>query len=224
MSLNEGAGMERAGTLTLGWLGTTEMPGASRAETVRHAPGLHVQTGAERSQAEFFIRDVFVAAYGARLGNLMPTILAERDPDGGLLAACGLRAAAAGPLFLETYLGAPIEIAIAAHTGAGIARESIVEVGNLAVRPPFTARELIASLTRHLLAGNAEWSVFTAVGTLRNAFSRLRVPFLRLGAARLDALAPEARAAWGTYYDTAPEVLAVRVRDAAHALLSRPRQ
>jgi hypothetical protein len=153
----------------------------------------------------------------------MPSILAERDGDGGMLAACGLRAAAHGTLFLERYLDTTVEAAIGAQLGAGIARDAIVEVGNLAVRPPFTARELIASLTRHLLAGDAEWSVFTAVATLRNAFTRLGVPFLRLGRATLDALPPEQRAAWGSYYDTAPEVLAVRVRDAAYALLSRPR-
>jgi hypothetical protein len=215
--------MGSAGTLALGWIGTADPAAAARREAPRHPPGLHVQAGAERAQAEFFIRDVFAAAYGARLGMLMPTILAERDADGGILAACGLRAAAAGPLFLETYIGAPVEAAIADRIGATLPRGVVVEVGNLAVRPPFTARELIASLTRHLLAGDAEWSVFTAVATLRNAFARLRVPFVRLGAARLDALPVDARAAWGTYYDTAPEVLAVRVRDAAHALLSRSR-
>jgi hypothetical protein len=213
--------MASAPTLAFGWLHGTDKAARPRRDAGRHPPGLHVQTGAERAQAEFFIRDVFAAAYGVRLATLMPVVLAERDPEGGLLAACGLRAAADGPLFLETYLGASVERAIGGQLGAGVARERVVEVGNLAVLPPFTARALIASLTRHLLAGDAEWSVFTAVATLRNAFARLGVPVLRLGAAHLDALPAEDRAAWGTYYDALPEVLAVRVRDAAHALLAR---
>lgn len=216
--------MGAAGTLSLDWLEEIGASRRPRADEVRHRPGLHEQRGPDRAQAEFFIRDVFAAAYGARLGTLMPVILAERNEAGGMLAACGLRTARREALFLEAYLGAPVDAVIASRTGTAVARAGIVEVGNLAVRPPFSARDLIASLTRHLLAGDAEWSVFTAVSTLRNAFARLGVPFLRLGRARLDALPVEARAAWGTYYDTAPEVLAVRVRDAAHALLAGPRR
>jgi hypothetical protein len=215
--------MSTASSLSLGWLDRASDASRTARTTARHAPGLHEQRDSDRAQAEFFIRDVFAVAYRARLGSLMPTLLAERDADGGILAACGLRRGGAGPLFLEAYLGQPVESAIGAHSDLAVARERIVEVGNLAVLPPFTAREFIASLTRHLLAGDAEWSVFTAVTTLRNAFARMGVPFLRLGVARLDALPEADRAAWGTYYDTAPEVLAVRVRDAAHALLARPR-
>ena len=186
--------------------------------------GLAEQGGRDRAQAESFIRDIFATAHGARLGALMPAILAERDTDGGIHAACGLRAAADGALFLEHYLPDPIESMIPSRARVGVVRRNdIVEVGNLAVRPPFSARQLIASLTEYLLAGDAEWSAFTAVPTLRNAFARLGVPFLRLGVARLDALPASDRPAWGRYYDTAPEVLAVRVRDAAHALLAGPR-
>jgi hypothetical protein len=216
--------MTTASSLALGWLDRAAEPPRIGRATVRHAPGLHEQRDGERAQAEFFIRHVFAAAYGARLDALMPMLLAERDPEGGILAACGLRRAASAALFLETYIDRPVEQAIGVRCGAAIAREQIVEVGNLAVVPPFTARRFIASLTRHLLAGEAEWAVFTAVATLRNAFTRLGVPFLRLGAARLDALPEASRAAWGSYYDTTPEVLAVRVRDAARSLLTRPHE
>jgi hypothetical protein len=188
----------------------------------RHPEGLAIQLHEHRAQAEFFIRDVFAVSYGARLGQLMPVIVAERDPEGGILAACGLRAAAGAALFLERYLASPIEALIAARCGAPAARARVVEVGNLALRPPFSARRLIGSLTRFLLAGETEWVAFTAVPTLRNAFTRLAIPSLALGQARAGVLPPEERAAWGNYYDTAPEVLAVRVRDAARALLSRP--
>ena len=142
---------------------------------------LVVQAGHERADAERFIRDGFFVAHGARLGTLMPDILGERDGDNSLLAACGLRGAGGGPLFLERYLDRPIESAIAATGARGFDRADIVEVGNLAVRPPYTARHLIAALTEFLLAGEAEWSVFTAVPALRNAFVRLGVPSLRLG-------------------------------------------
>ena len=212
--------MTTATNLALGWSEMSSM-GALRPLTPT-ARGLVEQHGSERRQAEAFIREVFLEAHGARLGALMPTLLAERG-GGGVVAACGLREARDGMLFLERYLDRPIESAIGGKGAYGYSRASIVEVGNLAVRAPYTARQLIASLTEFLLAGDAEWSVFTAVPALRNAFARLGVPFLRLGVARIEALPERDRAAWGRYYDKVPEVLAVRVRDAAHALSTRPR-
>lgn len=211
--------MTFASSLALGWSAGAEGASATVRAARGSVAGLVEQHGPERAQAEFFIRDVFASAYAARLGMLMPTLLAQRHAGGGIAAACGLRRASGEPLFLERYLDAPVEAAIAARSVTPARRESIVEVGNLAIVPPFTAREFIASLTRHLLSGEAEWTVFTAVATLRNAFARLGVPFLRLGVARLEALPAAERIAWGTYYDTRPEVLAVRVRDAALALL-----
>jgi hypothetical protein len=214
--------MTTAFPLALGWQVAASVAALRHPETVTGR--LVEQAGHDRLQAERFIRDVFFDAHGARLGTLMPTILAERDADGGLLAACGLRAAGESALFLERYLQQPIEDAIAAQGVRSLDRGAIVEVGNLAVRTPYTARQLIAALTEFLLAGEAEWSVFTAVPALRNAFARLGVPFLRLGIARIEALPERDRAAWGRYYDKVPEVLAVRVREAAYALLTRPRQ
>lgn len=213
--------MTTASPVALRWIDNPAIAAIRRIhEPVR---GLLVQNGRDRLQTESFIRDVFAAAHGARLGTLMPTLLAERNPQGSIDAACGLRAAADSALFLERYLDAAIEQKIAEHGGSALDRASIVEVGNLAVRAPYTARQLIATLTEYLLAGDAEWSVFTAVPALRNAFARLGVPFLRLGVARIEALPERDRAAWGCYYDKVPEVLAVRVREAAYALLTRPR-
>jgi N-acetylglutamate synthase-like GNAT family acetyltransferase len=213
--------MTTALPLALGWIDNP----AIAALRGREAParGLVIQSGRDRLQTESFIRDVFAAAHGARLGTLMPTILAERNAEGGIVAACGLRSAAESALFLERYLDGTIEEKIAATGVPRLDRSDIVEVGNLAVRAPYTARELIATLTEYLLAGDAEWSVFTAVPALRNAFARLGVPFQRLGIARIEALPERDRAAWGCYYDKVPEVLGVRVRDAAYALLTRPR-
>jgi len=213
--------MGTAISLSFGWHGNA----STAAVSVSTGTGrLVVQAGRARAEAERFIRDVFFDAHGARLGTLMPEILAERDGDGRLLAACGLRGAAENALFLERYLDRPIEDGIGATGARGVDRARIVEVGNLAVRAPYTARHLIATLTEYLLAGEAEWSVFTAVPALRNAFARLGVPFHRLGVARIEALPERDRAAWGRYYDKVPEVLAVRVREAAYALLTRPGQ
>ena len=73
-------------------------------------------------------------------------------------------------------------------------------------------------LTEHLAVSGFEWTVFTAVPALRNNFAGLGIPLLELGPARPERLRPAARAAWGRYYDCSPQVIAVRVADAAKAL------
>jgi hypothetical protein len=146
-----------------------------------------------------------------------------RDRGGRLTAACGLRAAGGGPVFLEHYLAGPVERAVAAVAEVPIARARVVEVGNLAVAPPGSARELIAALTEYLVPTPFQWVVFTGGPALRNAFLRLGVPLSHLAHARIDDLPEDARAHWGTYYDSGPTVCAVEV-EASRAALARRAQ
>jgi hypothetical protein len=141
-----------------------------------------------------------------------------RATDRTLMAVCGLRSAASGPLFLERYLDRPVEVALRDGCGQVTSRQRIVEVGNLAVSRPGYAPALIRALTDHLSNGDTRWVVFTAVPTLRNAFLKLRVPLLTLGDARPDRLSAAERRDWGSYYAGSPRVTAVSVA-AAHAAL-----
>ena len=172
---------------------------------------------AERPEIEAFIQRGFERAYRARITRFMPGLMSLRR-DSKLAAACGLRPAASGPLFLETYLDRPIERALAAACGQPVARDAITEVGNLVVARPGHARRLVIHLTKHLHPGRAKWVVFTAVPALRNNFTRLGIPLLLLAAAdgaRLDAAA---LADWGSYYEQAPCVTAVDVAAAFEAV------
>jgi hypothetical protein len=177
-----------------------------------------LQAGAdERKAAERFISASFKRAYGARLRRFFPVIMVLRH-GGELAAACGLRYARGGGLFLEKYLDQPIELALSAAVGECVDRCSIVEVGNLAVKRAGDARDLIQCLTCHLLDDNMAWAVFTAVPALRNSFRRLGIPLIPLGLAAREKLAPAERAHWGTYYETTPVVAAVPVTAASRAL------
>jgi hypothetical protein len=171
----------------------------------------------ERRAAEHFISATFRRTYGATLRGFFPLIMALRL-DGRLVAACGLRYASTGPLFLESYLDRPIEALLSSSMGAPVDRSATVEVGNLAVARGGYARQLIISLTLHLKREQADWAVFSAVPALRNSFLRLGVPILQLVAADRRRLPPAQRDEWGTYYDARPFVTAVRVAD-AHAAL-----
>lgn len=192
-----------------------------RSSFARSAGALHdlcIQTGPARSQAEHFIAERFHALHGARVQHFMPVLLGLRDAGDVLLAACGLRGGAAGELFLESYLRRPVEHALSSALNEAVERDRIVEVGNLAVALPATAREFIAALTRFLVASPYEWVVFTGVTALRNAFRRLGIALIDLGPAVLDALPPGMQDDWGDYYRGGPRVCAVSVHGAAQAI------
>lgn len=171
----------------------------------------------ERMEVEEFIRRGFERAYRARITQFMPALLSLRR-DAKLVAACGLRAAAEGRLFLETYLDLPVEEAVTAARGRPLARAVVAEVGNLVGAGPGHARRLIVHLTSYLRPGPTEWVVFTAVPALRNSFARLGIPLVPLGAADGSRLKAGARSDWGTYYDQGPCVIAVEVA-AAYSVL-----
>jgi hypothetical protein len=175
-------------------------------------------TSRERSEAEQFIRSSFIRAYGAHLTRFSPLLMSLRYQD-KLLAVCGLRYARIEPLFLETYLDSAIELVVSTAVGETIPREAVIEVGNLAVARAGIARPLIIRLTSHLHQVGASWAVFSAVPSLRNSFMRLGIPLVQIAPADRNRLPPGAQKEWGTYYDAAPQVTAVRVATAHAALL-----
>lgn len=176
----------------------------------RYVTALSDAQAADRAELEQFIRSVFGQAYGANIRYFMPLLMSLRDGNGRLLAVCGLRNANRAALFLETYLDAPVEVLIAERAGQAVAREDIVEVGNLAVAEPGFAPHLLASVSRYLHGTGTQWAVFTAIPVLCNSLARLSMQLEVLSEARLDRIAPAERADWGSYYDKRPQVMAVR--------------
>jgi len=163
-----------------------------------------------RELLEGFIRKVFKRAYGAEIRHFLPRLMSLSDRESGLLAVCGLRQASAGPLFLEHYMDQPVESLLSERVGSEIARDAIVEVGNLAVAEPGLARQLLAGVIDHLHGTAAQWAVFTGIPSLRNSLTKLNVQIEVLCEATPDRLPETEQADWGTYYDQKPQVMAVR--------------
>ncbi len=173
----------------------------------------------QRAATEAFIAQVYRARYGAELAAFLPHLLAWRDASGALQAAVGLRGGAEGALFVEQYLDTPADAAIAAITGAPVAREQLVEVGNFGALSAGDARELILHLTRWLHAAGYRWVLFAATRQLRNAFDRLHLATVELAdadAARLRSNDTD----WGRYYEAQPKLMFGDVA-AGHAYLQR---
>ena len=163
-----------------------------------------------RAEAEQFVQAVFSDRYDARVSVFAPRLL-MLEQDGRTIAVAGWRGADAEPLFLENYLDAPIETILRTQTGQDLARERIVEVGNLASEKPGGSLQVILNLARHLDESGYEWVVFTATQELIGIFTKLGLPLLALAKAdpaRLGRAADD----WGSYYDAAPVVVAGRIR------------
>lgn len=164
----------------------------------------------QRNIAETFIREVFAEHYQARVTSFAPTLTLFAQ-DAHLVAAAGWRSAGDEALFLERYLDAPIEHAVGQLAGQLVARERIVEVGNLATTRQGSSVHVIFRLAEHFYRSGFEWVVFTATHELVRIFTRLGLPLLALAPADPSRLGDEA-AAWGSYYDTRPIVVAGRIR------------
>lgn len=187
-------------------------------------PTLHLHDADDdrRAEVEQFIRSVYAERFDARLHRFAPQLVSLRDADGRILAAAGYRFAHGEPLFLERYLDAPIESALARQAGAAPFREHIVEVGHLAAARAGEGRRLILELGPHLAARGGQWVVSTLTEELRHLFVRIGVTPLALGMADPERLG-DAAADWGRYYEHRPVVLAGHLPAALRILARRQR-
>lgn len=160
----------------------------------------------DRASLEAFIAAEFARVYGARLQHYCQVLAGCRGADGAWAAALGYSPARDASLFLEQYLDEPIEAAIGRRLAAPVARDGVVEVGNLAGRSVGAARALIVRMTHYLYQQGYTWVSFTATRALLNSFTRLAlVPSVLAEAdpARLES----GRSDWGSYYDSKPQVM-----------------
>lgn len=175
---------------------------------------------AGRGVVEDFIRGVYRERYGADVQQFAPVLVSLRDEDGALVSAAGYRSGDLGPLFLESYLDAPVERLLATASQPTPDRARIVEVAHLAAGRAGEGRRLILLLGPHLAAQGLQWVVSTLTEELRHLFARLGIAPMALGIADPSVLGAEA-ARWGSYYDHRPLVLAGRIEPALEMLARR---
>jgi Thermostable hemolysin len=177
---------------------------------------VHDQAETSRSDVEALISRVYADRYQAVVLDFTPTLVSLRR-EAGVVAAAGYRRASQEALFLERYLGAPVESLLGPYAGMTPRREQIFEVGHLAAARAGAGRDLVVSLCRHLVDQGCEWVVATVTQELDHLFVRAGVEPVRLGAARPGALGSDA-AAWGTYYQHLPMVQAAHLPRALRRL------
>lgn len=185
-----------------------------------HAFAWHDEQADGREAVESFIRDRFAEVYSARLSTFMPCLLSIRH-DADLTGAVGLRPAGEGRLFLEQYLRQPVEQAVAAVARAPVNRHQIVEIGNLAAQHLGVSQLLFLALGSLLQAAGCRWLVFSATGPVARMVDKVNLPTHVLCEADPSRLAGPV-ADWGSYYETAPQVMVGDIQTAFATMTRRP--
>lgn len=160
----------------------------------------------ERRRVERFIRDIYRAHYDADIAVTYPTLMSVRNADGEILAAVGFRLASEAPLFLEQYTRQPIERVLTPLYRAPVARQEIVEIGNLASAGKGASIFLFGAISSYLLNRGVRYATVTGTEQLRKRFRLLGLqPHLICDADR--TLLEASQNNWGSYYATQPKVL-----------------
>lgn len=174
----------------------------------------------ERPTMEAFVAAEFLQQYSANVKNFMPWLLGLSCNE-KLVGVAGMRPAKDGPLFIEQYLDRSIEDEVKLHTGLPVARQKIIEIGNLAGHYPGITRALFPLLTELLYKRGYQWCVCNTTPTVQNALFRLGIPIVPMVRAMPDRLGV-ARFAWGSYYSTETTVIAISPSAAHDVLMDKP--
>ncbi|MFT3928965.1 MAG: thermostable hemolysin [Spongiibacteraceae bacterium] len=170
-----------------------------------------------RHAVEAYIADAFREQYDAHIEHFMPVLLTI-ETDHQIEAALGLRFGDQRPLFLEHYLDQSVEAELAAH---GLPNSAIVEVGNLVSTRAGCSQLLFILLAELLDSLGCDTGVFTATTHVQQLLCKAGCELTTLCDADGNRLGPQL-SQWGSYYETAPRVVAYRVAPAAQSVRERP--
>lgn len=171
----------------------------------------------ERHRVTQYIADQFKAAHEARIHDFMPLLLSMRC-QGQLKAVSGVRPAAGHELFLEQYLGKPVEEVLSQLRAIPVERRKIMEVGNLVATQSGASQLVFLLLTALLHRCDFEWVVFTGTPVVIRGLERLGFRLEKLGDADPSKLTSSKLADWGHYYEQRPQVVAGNVLEGIRIL------
>ncbi len=185
--------------------------------TVSHAS----DNGNQRRKLEDFIAERFSRAHGATVTDFMPHLVGLHCHD-RLSATAGIRTGAEGHLFTETYLDKPLEQVLSETLALQIARDDVVEIGNLAAAWRGPSQLLFVLLAAALHKAGYQWVVFVATAQVQQLIRRLgfnSTELCRADPARLGAKQHQ----WGSYYRNQPVVITGELQHSMDIASATPR-
>ena len=182
--------------------------------------GLHSAQSRERAEVEAYIHQRFSEVHHAQVSHFLPNIISLRC-GGDYSAAVGLAPASRGKLFAEQYLNAPIEQVIGDKLGVPIARNQIVEIGNLVSTWKGSSLLLFIVIGEVLERMGYHYVLFTGTREVKALLARLHYSPIVLADADPSVL-PDKGASWGSYYTNNPQVMFGDNRPAMTAARKNP--
>ena len=159
------------------------------------------------------VRQRYAAKFGADIEPAFFEFVAHRGMSGSV-AVLGYVRAGTAPLFLERYLDDPIERMVGNAFGCDVARDRIVELGNLAACSGWALVELWGKAANDL-GGESEYAVATLTAPLRAMFRRIGLPLKVLAQASANR---SGDSRWGSYYESDPQVCVGRIAEGQQAI------
>lgn len=182
--------------------------------------GLQTLGSAERAAVEAYIHDRFAGVHHAEVTHFLPNIISLRC-GGEYSAAVGLAPASNGNVFAEQYLAAPVEQVIGEKLGLQIARDQIVEIGNLVSTWKGSSLLLFIVIGEVMERLGYHYVMFTGTREVKALLARLRYSPIVLADAD-PSLLPDGGASWGSYYTNNPQVMFGDNRPAMEAARKNP--
>ncbi len=182
--------------------------------------GLQTSGSPERAAVESYIHERFSAVHHAEVNHFLPNIISLRC-GGEYSAAVGLAPASGGQLFAEQYLDAPIEQVISDKLDLQVARDQIVEIGNLVSTWKGSSLLLFIVIGEVMERLGYHYVMFTGTREVKALLARLRYSPVVLADADPSVL-PDGGASWGSYYNNQPQVMFGDNRPAMAAARKNP--
>ena len=139
------------------------------------------------------------------MSHFLPNIISLYC-GGEYSAAVGLSPASSGKLFVEQYLSEPVEQVISERLGVDVARNQIVEIGNLVSTWKGSSLLLFIVIGEVMERLGYQYVIFTGTREVKALFGRLRYSPVVLADAN-PAVLPDGGSSWGTYYSNKPQVM-----------------
>ncbi|MCL1073729.1 thermostable hemolysin [Shewanella dokdonensis] len=175
----------------------------------------------QRPAVEQFIASKFQQVHHAQLNSFLPWLI-DISYHGRTVGAYGLRPGQYQPLFIEQYLPAAIEQLVAEVAKRPVVRDSLIEIGNLALETKAFGPMLMVTLAQMLASAGYEWMVFTATEQVQHLMQRLGFEPHSLCSADPAKLAGD-YSIWGSYYRNNPSVMIGNLQRASEIINTDPR-
>ncbi len=182
--------------------------------------GLQTPDSPDRAAVETYIQDRFAEVHQAKVSHFLPNIISLRCA-GEYSAAVGLAPASHGKLFAEQYLDAPIEKVISKKLNLQVARDQIVEIGNLVSTWKGSSLLLFIVIGEVMERLGYHYVMFTGTREVKALLARLRYSPVVLADADPGVLL-DGGASWGSYYKNQPQVMFGDNRPAMAAARKNP--